>query len=66
MSTVEEIEAAIAQLPSNDLVALREWFDQFEAAKWDQRFEEDVASGKLDDIANQAIEDHRAGKSKEL
>lgn len=66
MNTVQEIEKAIARLPENDLTALREWFDEFEAKMWDNQFEEDVKSGKLEKLANQAIDDFRAGECKEL
>ncbi len=39
MSTLAEIESAIAQLPPNEVAALREWLDAHEAtrsplAKW--------------------------------
>jgi len=34
--------------------------------RWDKQFEADVKAGKLDNIANQAIEDFKAGKAKEL
>lgn len=42
----------------------RDWFDQFDQEAWDQQFEEDVASGKLDSLANQAIADFKVGKCK--
>ncbi len=66
MNTVQEIEKAITQLPKDDLAALREWFEEFEAKIWDNQFEEDVQSGKLEKLANKAITDFRAGKCKEL
>lgn len=66
MNTVQEIEKAIARLPENDLSVLREWFDEYAAKIWDNQFEEDVKSGKLEKLANQAIEDFRLGKCNEL
>jgi hypothetical protein len=33
---------------------------------WDEKFEKDVKSGKLDHLADQAIADLRAGDCKEL
>lgn len=66
MSTVQEIEKAITRLPKNDLVVLREWFEEFEAKMWDDQFEGDVQSGKLEKLANEAIADFRTGKCKEL
>lgn len=66
MHTVKEIEEAITRLPKEELVALRAWFNRFDADAWDKQFEEDVQKGKLDDLAEKAIEDFRAGKCKEL
>ena len=57
MNTVQEIEKAITQLPKDNLTVLREWFEEFEAKMWDERFEEDVQSGKLEKLANEAIAD---------
>jgi len=65
MSTVEEIEKAIIRLPKDDLTVLRGWFEELEAKIWDNQFEEDVRSGKLEKLANEAIADFRAGKCKE-
>jgi hypothetical protein len=66
MSTVQEIEAAIRQLPPSDLSAFRNWFAEFDAAQWDRQFEEDVLAGRLDDLANEAIADLQAGRTTEL
>ncbi len=66
MDTVKEIEEAIARLSKNDLAVLREWFEEFDAKRWDKQFEDDVQSGKLDDLADKAIADFHAGKCKEL
>ena len=66
MQAVQELQSTVSQLSANELARFREWFDQFDAEVWDQQFEADVKSGKLDQLANQAIADFRAGKCKEL
>ena len=66
MSTVQEIEQAVARLTPEELTSFRDWFAEFDARIWDQQFEDDAKSGKLDKLANEAIADFRAGKSKEL
>ena len=66
MSTVQEIEKAINRLPKEDFAVLRGWFDEFEAKIWDNQFEEDAQSGRLEKLADEAIADFRAGKCKEL
>jgi hypothetical protein len=66
MSSIQEIEDAIRKLPAEDLAALRAWFAEFDAAAWDSQFEEDVAAGRLDALADEALSDVRAGRSTEL
>ena len=66
MSTVQAIEEAIRQLSSKDLAALRAWFAAFDAEQWDQQFEEDVAAGRLDALAQEAIQDLREGRCTDL
>tara|TARA_B100002049_G_scaffold215313_1_gene180604 strand:+ start:337 stop:537 length:201 start_codon:yes stop_codon:yes gene_type:complete len=66
MSEVEEIEKAVKNLPASELRRFREWFDAFDAETWDAQIEADVASGKLDALADAAIADHDSGKTKPL
>jgi hypothetical protein len=66
MSTVQEIEDAIRQLPDNDLAALRAWFAEFDAAAWDRQFDRDVAEGRLDALADEALRDAREGRCTDL
>jgi hypothetical protein len=63
---VEEIEREVAQLPPDQLREFRAWYDKFDADAWDRQIEEDIGSGKLDALADTAIAEHKAGKSKEL
>ncbi len=66
MSTVHEIEDAIRKLPDDDLAALRAWFAEFDAAAWDRQFERDVADGRLDALADEALRDAHEGRCTEL
>jgi hypothetical protein len=66
MVTVKELEKAITDLPPDKLAEFRAWFESFDAARWDQQFEEDVKSGKLDRVAERAIKDYSKGKAKPL
>jgi hypothetical protein len=61
---VKEIEQAVAQLPKEQLAEFRVWYEQFDAAAWDRQIEEDIAAGKLDALAEVAITDHQAGRTK--
>lgn len=66
MSKLKEIEESISKLPKNDIAVLREWFEEFDAKMWDEQFENDAKSGKLDALAREAVEDYRAKKCKEV
>ena len=66
MGNVKSIEKAVEALPPSELAEFRHWFANFDAAAWDQQIEHDVASGKLDDLAAEALADHRSGSAREL
>lgn len=66
MSRVEKIENEICKVSSEELAALREWFFEFDANAWDQQFEADVKAGNLDRLADRALQDQVAGKSRKL
>ncbi len=63
MNRVERIEAEIQRMSPEEIASFRAWFAEFDAASWDQQFEEDVKAGKLDALASQALRDHQAGNS---
>jgi len=64
VSTVQDIERAIEQLPEDDFWKLSEWLIQRHADQWDQQIEEDIRAGKLDKLAEEALREHREGKSR--
>ncbi|WP_244913272.1 hypothetical protein [Phormidesmis priestleyi] len=66
MNTLQDIEHAIAQLPSEDLAAFRAWFAEFDAEIWDRQFEADVKAGRLDALAEKALKDLREGHCTDL
>jgi hypothetical protein len=66
IATIEDIKNAVSKLRPNDLARFRAWFEEYDATVWDKQFEDDVRSGKLDKIANQALVDFEKGKFKEL
>ena len=65
MGTVKEIEDAVLRLSGPDLAAFRTWFAQFDAGAWDRQIEEDVAAGRLDALADEALNDLREGRCTE-
>lgn len=66
MSTVDEIEQAIRNLGPQDLAVLREWFAAFDAELWDRQLEQDVAAGRLDYLAEEAMRDLKEGRCTDL
>jgi len=66
MSTIFEIESAVQKLSLGDLTAFRDWFLAFDAAAWDKQFQEDVAAGRLEALADEALRDLREGRCTDL
>ena len=66
MSGVDEIEQAVRDLGPEDLQEFREWFARFDAEVWDKRLEEDSSAGRLDDLVEQAVAEHAAGRTRPL
>ena len=66
MTTRQEIEDAVRQLPPEELESFRAWFADFDAAIWDRKFESDAATGRLDCLAEEAIQDLTQGRCKPL
>lgn len=57
--TIEDIEKAISKLSPRELDRFRAWFEEFQAARFDQKIERDAQSGKLDRLADAAVADFR-------
>ena len=66
MSTVSEIEEAVRRLSDVDLAAFRAWFAEYDAVVWDRQFDRDVAAGRLDQLAEEALADLREGRCTDL
>jgi len=61
MLSIEQIENAILQLPPNQIGELLEWFLNLDYQRWDVQLEKDIAEGKLDALAAEAIADFESG-----
>ena len=62
MSKVEQIEDAVRRLSSGELAAFRAWFAEFDGARWDRQIEDDIAAGRLDALADEALADLRESR----
>ncbi|MGM3304960.1 hypothetical protein ACSQ6I_03070 [Anabaena sp. WFMT] len=66
MSNIEQIETAILSLPSHDFEKLRQWFLNLDYERWDEQIERDIADGKLEALAEEAIAEFKAGNCREI
>ena len=66
MGNVERIEQDVRALSPEELAKFRAWFLEYDWAAWDRQLERDVQAGKLDTLADKALHDHAAGKTKPL
>ena len=64
--TVREIEKAVQRLPETELGSFRAWFAEFDARVWDKQFDQDVQSGRLDRLADEAAKDLKANRCARL
>jgi hypothetical protein len=66
MSTVEQIEAAILNLPPQQLSQLADWVLDLDEQRWDEQIEQDIAVGKLDFLAQEALAEFEAGNCRKI
>jgi hypothetical protein len=66
MTTVQEIEQAIEQLPSDQFSQLHDWIEEKDWEKWDAQIERDSETGKLDFLVNEALRDAKSGETTPL
>lgn len=60
--SLQELEAAVAELPEAELAKFADWFQAFVADAWDRRLEADLKAGRLDEAIRQADADFDAGR----
>ena len=66
MTKLEDIEKVVAQLAPREFDRFRAWFDELQAARFDQKIARDATGGKLDGLADAAVADFRKGRAREL
>jgi len=66
MTKIEKIEEEIRRLSAKELALLRKWLPEYDAQAWDLELEEDVRSGKLDSLADAALQAYKNGESTEF
>ena len=66
MGKVEKIEQEIQALSTDELAQFRAWLLEYDWVAWARQLERDVEAARLDDLAEKALRDHGAGKTKPL
>jgi len=66
MTRVQRLEQEIKQLNATEFAYLRKWFQEYDSIEWDNQIEEHALAAKLDRLAEKAIADHKAGRTKEI
>ncbi len=66
MADLEKIEGEISSLSKEELSQFRAWFQEHDWQEWDRQLEKDVADGKLDSLAEEALRDHESGQTKPI
>lgn len=66
METVEKIQSEINALSYPDFKQILHWINEKEWKNWDKALEEDVDSGKLDFLVEEAVSEKQKGFLKAL
>lgn len=66
MMRVESLEKEVEKLTPEELAAFRDWFIEHDWQAWDRQLEEDVAAGKLDKLAAEALAEFERGETRGL
>lgn len=64
--SVKEIEPAIIQLPSNELVELVTWLQEHHHQLWDAQIDDDLKQGRLDVLLEEVEKEYDAGLAQPL
>lgn len=64
--SIKEIEAAIVELPVQEVTELMGWLAERHAQLWDKQIEDDLEAGRLDAVLAEAEKEYKAGLAKPL
>jgi len=66
MDTIERIQREIENLPPEDYAQLRQWFANRDWNYWDDQIASNSEAGKLDFLLEEAADEKKAKKLREL
>jgi len=66
VTALQTAEKSVATLSAEELAEFRKWFAEFDADAWDAQIEADATAGRLDPLADEALEEYQRGKVSEI
>jgi hypothetical protein len=66
MTKLEQIEQSILDLSPDELKAFTDWFETVREQNFDAAIERDARAGKLDRLAEKALAEFNAGRTRAL
>jgi uncharacterized protein (DUF433 family) len=64
--TEQQVLENYPTLNTRSLQAVRQWIFDVDYQRWDEQIERDIAEGKLDALAEEAISEFKAGQCQEI
>ncbi len=64
MSTIAEVEKALRQMSIKDALQVADWLQRYLDEQWNKQIDEDIAAGRLDKLADKALDHYHAGRVK--
>jgi hypothetical protein len=66
MTKLDKLEEEVRGLDRKELAVFRNWFQDYDAEEWDRQIEMDIVSGRMEALAEKALREHKAGKTREI
>ena len=66
MTKLQQIEQDVESLSPEELADFRKWFQSYDAALWDQQFDRDASTGKLDKLRDESLAEQDAHRTREI
>lgn len=63
MTKVQKLAHEVEGLSPSELAAFRQWFEEYDSVEWDKQIEQDAVAGKLNKLAEEALADHKPGRT---
>lgn len=64
--SIQEIELEIKKLPTNLLIELSTWLEEYQEKVWDMQIEKDLEAGNFDSLFSELDAEYNAGLAKPL